>query len=90
MCVCGSIRKLVSRVFPCCITYDICAPLSSEHYTTLNDSTVAMVIDILMLINEPPEKLRDPTLEKHHYSYSIYGHFFRCTVVQDRVRTYRI
>lgn len=62
-----------ARESPCYITYDICAPLFSGHYTTL--TAVAMVIDILMLINEPPEKLRDPALEKHHYSYSIYGHF---------------
>jgi len=39
-----------------------------EHHTTDIDSTVAMVIDMLMLINEPPEKLKNPTLEKHHCS----------------------
>jgi len=67
----------------------ICARLSSEHYTTDIDSTVAMVIDMSVLINEPPQKLRNPTLENIiAVQLQYYGHFFRCTVVQDRIRTY--
>jgi len=83
---------LVSRVVPCCITYDICARLSSEHYTINIDSTVAMVIDMLVLINEPPEKLRNSAeaLLRNIITVTVLRPFFCCTVCRTVFVQYRI